>query len=88
MKLLKIIDATLYETEPRQISDHLELVLKDIRKRNFTASVIGGPDEDDGLCAMDVGAFSDELTYGHELSRNEEKRILARGKRPASLLCR
>mgnify|MGYP003674209253 CR=1 FL=1 len=78
MKLLKIIDATLYETEPRKISDHLELVLKDIRKRNFTASVIGDPDEADGLCAMDVGAFSDELTYGHELSRNEEKRILAR----------
>ena len=83
MKLLKIIDATLYETEPRQISDHLELVLKDIRKRNFTASVIGGPDEDDGLCAMDVGAFSDELTYGHELSRNEEKRILERATRLA-----
>lgn len=38
MKLLKIIDATLYETEPRKISDHLELVLKDIRKRCKTRS--------------------------------------------------
>ena len=41
MTLLKIIDATLYETEPRRISDHLELILQNIRKRNSAPSSAG-----------------------------------------------
>ena len=83
MKRIKIIDVPRYETDPKEIVDHLTEFLKKIRKDKVATDLIGDDDRSVEFEVSDFDMFGDALSEGVELTFEDIRRITARSNKLA-----
>lgn len=80
---IKIIDLPTYETDPDIIAEHLQKVLKEIRKKKLARDLIG---EDERSSEFEADAFDDfaeTLSSGTDLTMFDKRRIADRASKLA-----
>ncbi|WP_188484504.1 hypothetical protein, partial [Marivita lacus] len=65
---IKIIDLPTYETDPDIIAEHLQKVLKEIRKKKLARDLIGEDERSSEFEVDDFDDFADKLSDGTDLT--------------------
>ncbi len=75
---IKIIDLPDYETDPNIIAEHLQKVLKEIRKKKLALDLIGEDERSAEFEVDDFDEFAETLSSGTDLTMFDKRRIAQR----------
>ncbi len=80
---IKIIDLPTYETDPDIIAEHLQKVLKEIRKKKLARDLIGEDERSAEFEVDDFDEFAETLSSGTDLTMFDKRRIADRASKLA-----